>query len=41
MEAFLLAADFKLRLRDIFLAPLLYLKRSAIQGDLKSLKRSL
>jgi len=33
-------ADFTLRLRYIFLAPVLYLKRSAIQMDLEGLKRA-
>ena len=34
-------ADFTVRLRYIFLAPILYLKRSALQMDLKSLKRTI
>jgi len=34
-------ADFTLRLRYIFLAPIFYLKRSAIQMDLKALKQTL
>jgi hypothetical protein len=34
-------ADFTLRLRYIFLAPIFYLKRSAIQMDLKTLKQTL
>src|SRR5215831_10293208 len=34
-------ADFTLRLRYIFLAPIFYLKRHAIQMDLKALKQNL
>jgi hypothetical protein len=34
-------ADFTLRLRYIFLAPIFYLKRRAIQMDLKALKQTL
>ena len=34
-------ADFTLRLRYIFLAPIFYLNRRAIQMDLKALKRTL
>src|SRR5262249_6900207 len=33
------AADFTLRLRYLFLGPILYAKRSAIQFDLESLKK--